>query len=121
MSHTILVIDDSGYSRSMIKGIVGEAGYTVIGEAKNGLEALDKIVEMQPDLITLDNILPDMTGLEILRALQGQEIRSKIIMISAVGQRSAIEEGIDLGADAYIIKPFTSDKLLEEIKRSLGS
>lgn len=121
MSHTILVVDDSGYSRSLIKGIVGEAGYTVIGEAKNGMEALDKIVELEPDLVTLDNILPDMTGLEILRALKDQPIKSRIIMISAVGQRSAIEEGLGLGAEAYIIKPFTSDQLLVEIKKSLGS
>jgi len=70
MSKTILIVDDSGYSRSTIKGILVNAGYQVIGEAKDGVEALDKIVELDPDLVTLDNILPDMTGLEILRALK---------------------------------------------------
>lgn len=119
MSRTVLVVDDSGYSRSLIKGIVGEAGFTVIGEAKNGMEALDKIVELEPDLVTLDNVLPDMTGLDILRALREKSIVVKVIMISAVGQRSAIEEGLSLGAEAYIIKPFTSDQLLAEIKKSL--
>lgn len=121
MSYRILVVDDSGYSRSTIKGILTESGYSVIGEARDGAEALDLIVELKPDLVTLDNILPDMSGIEILRVLREQEIKCKVIMISAVGQQSAIEEGLGLGAEAYIIKPFTRDKILEEVRHSLGA
>lgn len=118
MSKTILIVDDSGYSRSTIKGILVNAGYQVIGEAKDGVEALDKIVELDPDLVTLDNILPDMTGLEILRALKEQGILPTVIMVSAVGQQSAIQEGLDLGIKAYITKPFDPNELLEEVKKS---
>ena len=118
MSKTILIVDDSGYSRSTIKGILVNAGYQVIGEAKDGVEALDKRVELDPDLVTLDNILPDMTGLEILRALKEQGILPTVIMVSAVGQQSAIQEGLDLGIKAYITKPFDPNELLEEVKKS---
>ncbi len=121
MSRNILVVDDSGYSRATIKAILTESGYDVIGEAKNGAEALDLIVELKPDLITLDNILPDMSGIEILRVLKEQGIKCNVVMISAVGQQSAIEEGLGLGANAYIIKPFTKEKVLEEIRNCLGS
>lgn len=120
MSRKILVVDDSGYSRSTIKSILTESGYTVIGEAKDGAEALDLIVELKPDLVTLDNILPDMSGIEILKVLREQDIKCKVIMISAVGQQSAIEEGLGLGAEAYIIKPFTKENILEKVKESLG-
>lgn len=120
MSKTILIVDDSGYSRSTIKGILVNAGYQVIGEAKDGVEALDKIVELDPDLVTLDNILPDMTGLEILRALKEQGISRTVIMVSAVGQQSAIQEGLDLGIKAYITKPFDPKELLDEVKKSFA-
>ncbi|REE01005.1 response regulator [Marinoscillum furvescens] len=119
MGHRILIVDDSGFSRATIRKILEEAGLEVVGEAKNGVEALDQIELLQPDLITLDNILPDMTGLEILRVLREQEIVANVIMISAVGQRSAIEEGLHLGAKKYMIKPFTADKLLEEVREVL--
>lgn len=121
MSHNILIVDDSGYSRATIKSMLTESGYNVIGEAKNGAEALDLIEELRPDLITLDNILPDMSGIEILKVLKAQGIKCKVIMISAVGQQSAIEEGLGLGANAYIIKPFTKEKVLEEVKTSLST
>ena len=94
MNHNILIVDDSGYSRATIRAMLTESGYNVIGEAKNGAEALDLIVELKPDLITLDNILPDMSGIEILRVMREQNIKCKVIMISAVGQQSAIEEGL---------------------------
>lgn len=117
MSNSVLIIDDSGYSRMTIRGIIEDAGYSVIGEAKNGEEALDKIVELKPDVVTLDNILPDMTGIQILKILRDQSIVTKIIMISAVAQRSAIEEAKGLGVSAYIIKPFTSSQIINELAK----
>lgn len=117
MSHSVLIVDDSGYSRSTIRSILEGAGYRVVGEARDGAEALDKIVELEPDLVTLDNILPDMTGLQILTALKEHNLKSKVIMVSAVGQQSAIEEGITLGASAYLIKPFDAEKLLSEVDK----
>jgi two-component system chemotaxis response regulator CheY len=113
MKKTVLVVDDSMYMRTLIKDALIDAGYDVIGEAANGESAIDQAMALNPDLITLDNILPDMIGTDILRVIKGEEaLKSKVIMISAVGQESVIQEGMEIGAEDYIVKPFTSEELI---------
>ena len=112
MSKTVLIVDDSLYMRTMIKDSLESAGYKVIGQAANGEEAIDLAFELQPDFITLDNILPDMIGIDILKVYKEEGLESRVIMISAVGQESVINEGLDLGARSYIVKPFTSEQLV---------
>jgi two-component system, chemotaxis family, chemotaxis protein CheY len=112
MSKSVLIVDDSLYMRTMIKDIVEGAGFTVVGQAANGEEAIDMAFSIKPDIITLDNILPDMIGTDILKVYVDEKLPTKVIMISAVGQESVIQEGLALGAKAYIVKPFTSEKLL---------
>ena len=121
MSQSVLIVDDSGYARSTLRRTLEEAGYDVVGEAPNGVAALDQIVSLEPDLVTLDNILPDMTGLDILKALGDRELKSKIMMISAVGQQSTIEDCLNSGASIYLIKPYTSEQLLVEVKKLLNA
>lgn len=113
MSKSVLVVDDSLYMRTMIKDALSSAGYEIVGEAGNGEEAIDQAFELKPDIITLDNILPDMIGIDILSVFQQEGLPSKVIMISAVGQESVISEGLKLGAIGYIVKPFTTERLLE--------
>ncbi|MCI5059067.1 MAG: response regulator [Flavobacteriales bacterium] len=122
MKERILVVDDSMYMRTMISDALIEEGYQVVGQAPNGETAIDLALELEPDLITLDNILPDMIGIDILRVLKHEEkLKSKIIMISAVGQESVVQEGLDLGASDYIVKPFTSEQIIKSIKAALAS
>jgi two-component system chemotaxis response regulator CheY len=117
MTKNVLIVDDSLYMRTVIKEALVSGGFHVVGEAANGEEAIDLAFELQPDIITLDNILPDMIGTDILKVYSGEGLASKVIMISAVGQESVIHEGLSLGAKAYIVKPFTSDQLLQEVKK----
>ena len=113
---TVLVVDDSLYMRTMICDALTKAGYSIVAQAANGESAIDMALEHKPDLITLDNILPDMIGTDILRVLkQDEKIGSKVVMISAVGQESVIQEGMSLGASNYIVKPFTAEGLVETI------
>lgn len=115
MAKNVLIVDDSLYMRTVIKDALEQGGFTVIGQAANGEEAIDLAFELKPDIITLDNILPDMIGTDILKVYGDGGLGSKVIMISAVGQESVIQEGISLGAKAYIVKPFTSDQLLQAV------
>lgn len=115
MSKKILIVDDSVYMRSIIKEVLTAANYEIIGQAGNGEEAIDRALELSPDLITLDNILPDMLGLDIIKTLKEEGTTSKILMISAVGQQSVIDTGMALGADGYLVKPFSNEQLLEKI------
>ena len=118
MAKKVLIVDDSMYMRTMIKDALSAAGYEVVGQAANGEAAIDLALELQPDLITLDNILPDMIGTDILRVLkEEEELEARVIMISAVGQQSVVDEGMNLGASDYIVKPFTTEQLVEAVNK----
>lgn len=120
MSKTVLIVDDSIYMRSLIKTAMEGAGFQVVGEAQNGESAIDLALQLQPDLITLDNILPDMMGFEILKVIKDEGVSSKVIMISAVGQQTVVNKGISLGASEYIVKPFTEEDLLKVVEKVLA-
>jgi len=108
----ILIVDDSSYIRATLRTTLEENGYEVVGAAKDGESAIDLALELLPDVITLDNILPDMTGIDVLKALNNNQLESKVIMISAVGQQSAIAEGLANGAQDYLVKPFDNTELI---------
>lgn len=116
MSKKVLIVDDSLYMRTMIESALSGAGYEIVGHAATGEDAIEKALALEPDIITLDNILPDMIGVDILKILIGEEgIKSKVIMISAIGQDNIKSEGLANGAKDYIVKPFTPETLLEKI------
>lgn len=116
MSKNVLIVDDSLYMRTIIKDALQQNGFHVVGQAANGEQAIDMAFELKPDIITLDNILPDMIGTDVLKVYREEGLRAKVVMISAVGQESVIQEGMALGAKAYIIKPFTTEHLLETVQ-----
>src|SRR5436190_21049594 len=118
MAKSVLIVDDSLYMRTLIKDALETGGYSVVGQAANGEEAIDLAFELQPDFITLDNILPDMIGTDILRVYREEGLKSKIVMVSAVGQESVVNEGLRLGARAYIVKPFTNNQLIDAFAKA---
>jgi two-component system chemotaxis response regulator CheY len=117
MSKKVLIVDDSLYMRTVIKDALEGAGYEIVGQAANGEQAIDLAMDLQPDLITLDNILPDMIGTDILAVYKEEGLPSKVIMISAVGQQSVIDQGMALGANDYIVKPFTPEQLVDRVNK----
>lgn len=113
---TVLIVDDSSYTRKLIRLALTKAGYEIVGEAATGEEAIDMAIELDPDIITLDNILPDMLGLDILKIIKEDEnLKARVVVISALGQQSAVKEGYGLGAEKYIVKPFTPSDVVEAI------
>ena len=112
----ILVVDDSFYMRTMLKNMLLDAGYNVVGEAANGQSALELVKELSPELVTLDVILPDNTGLAVLKGIRQENQNIKVIMVSAVGQEVIINEAMELGATAYIVKPFSEEKVLDTVR-----
>jgi len=120
MNKRILIVDDSFYMRTMLKNMLTDAGYEVVGEAANGQQALEMAASTKPDLITLDVILPDNTGLDVLRGLRKEAPDAKVVMCSAVGQEVIVNEAIENGALAYIVKPFSEERVLEIVGALLG-
>jgi two-component system chemotaxis response regulator CheY len=112
----VLIVDDSLYMRTLINSALTATGrYEVIGQAGTGSQGIELALEHEPDLITMDNILPDMIGIDIVKELRAEGLTSKIIMVSAVGQDDVVEEGRSNGADDYLVKPFTAEILVERI------
>jgi two-component system chemotaxis response regulator CheY len=119
MKNRILIVDDSFYMRTMLKNMLTDAGYEVVGEAANGQQALEMAAETKPDLITLDVILPDNTGLDVLKGIRAEQPDVKVVMCSAVGQEIIVNEALESGATAYIVKPFSEEKVLEIVGSAL--
>ena len=119
MNKRILIVDDSFYMRTMLKNMLTDAGYDVVGEAANGQQALEMAIATTPDLITLDVILPDNTGLDVLKGIRQQQPDAKVVMCSAVGQETIVNEAMENGALAYIVKPFSEERVLEIVVSAL--
>ncbi|MFA6331433.1 MAG: chemotaxis-specific protein-glutamate methyltransferase CheB [Methanoregula sp.] len=104
----LLIVDDSVFMRTIIRDMVtGDPSIEVVGTASNGLDALDKIQALKPDLITLDIEMPKMTGIQVLEQLQKQKRRPKVIMLSSLTSKDAemTRQAIHLGADDFMLKP----------------
>jgi len=105
----------------LIKQAVEKIGYTVVAEAANGASAIELALEHEPDLITLDNVMPDMFGAEVLKTFKAEGLTSEVIVISAVGQKSIIEKEKALGIAEFIVKPFTEEQLIDVITNVMQS
>ena len=119
MKNRILIVDDSFYMRTMLKNMLTDAGYEVVGEAASGQQAIEMAAQTNPDLITLDVILPDNTGLDVLKGIRQEQPDVKVVMCSAVGQEVIVNEALESGATAYIVKPFSEEKVLEIVGGAL--
>lgn len=119
MKSRILVVDDSFYMRTMLKNMLTDAGYEVVGEAPNGQTALELARDLKPDLVTLDVILPDNTGLDVLKGMRKDQPDLKVVIVSAVGQEVIVNEALENGALSYIVKPFSEEKVLDVVNKAL--
>lgn len=97
MGKTILVVDDAAFMRMMIKDILTKNGYQVVGEADNGLNAIDKYEELKPDLVTMDITMPEMDGITAVKEIRKKNPNAKIIMCSAMGQQAMVIDAIQAG------------------------
>ncbi|MGK7390907.1 MAG: response regulator [Candidatus Cyclobacteriaceae bacterium M2_1C_046] len=120
MSKKILVVDDSYYMRTILKNMIIDAGYEVVDEAANGQDARKLAKKENPDLITLDLILPDNSGLDVLKEIKNAHPDIHVIVVSAVGQETIVQQALEAGAEAYIIKPFEEQKVVHTIKEVLA-
>jgi two-component system chemotaxis response regulator CheY len=117
---SILIVDDAAFMRMMIKDILSKNGFEIAGEAANGAEAVEKFKELSPDLVTMNITMPEMDGIQALKEIKQIDSGAKVIMCSAMGQRSMVIDAIQSGAKDFIVKPFQADRVLEAIKKVLG-
>ncbi len=120
MGKAILLVDDAAFMRMMIKDILTKNGYDVVGEAENGFKAVEKFKELSPDLVIMDITMPEMDGIQAVKAIREVNGDAKIIMCSAMGQQAMVIEAIQSGARDFIVKPFQADRILESVKKVIG-
>ncbi len=120
MGKRILIVDDAAFMRMMIKNIVTKNGYEVVAEAENGQAAVELYKEHKPDLVTMDITMPEMNGIEGVKAIRSVDPDANIIMCSAMGQQAMVMEAIKAGAKDFIVKPFQQDRILQAIERVLA-
>lgn len=112
--HTLVIIDDATFMRSMIKRIIsGNDDFDVIGEGENGIEAIELAKKLKPDLMTLDVTMPKMDGIDSIKGILKASPKTRILMISAMGQQSMMIEAVKAGAKDFIVKPFEESKIIE--------
>jgi len=119
MSKRVLIVDDAVFMRNVIKDIFTAAGFKVIGEASNGLEAVERYQELKPDLITMDIVMPFRSGIEATREIIKQDPNAVVLMCSALGQESLVMEAIEAGAMDFVVKPFRAEDVLAVVNKVL--
>ena len=120
MAKNILICDDAAFMRMMIKDILTKNGYNVAGEAENGMKAVEKFKEVNPDLVLMDITMPEMDGIQALKEIKQLDGGAKVIMCSAMGQQAMVIESIQAGAKDFIVKPFQAERVIEAVKKVVG-
>jgi len=112
---TVLIVDDSSFMRRMIKKIVTKNGYDVVGEADNGRLGVKMYKELNPDLVTMDLVMGEMSGLDALKQILEADPNANVIMVSSMGQDVIVRDAIVLGAKNFLLKPLNEEKMMEAI------
>ena len=117
LSRKILVVDDSAFMRAILKNILVDAGYEVIGEAGGGQDAIEKYKELKPELVTMDVTMPNINGIEAARSIIDYDKDANIIICTAMGQDWMIMEAYNMGIKDFLIKPFKRAEVIEKVAR----
>ena len=117
----ILIVDDAAFMRKVIKDTLSKSGYTDLYEAVDGADAVEKYNEIQPDLVLMDITMPNMDGLEALKAIRGKDGNANVVMCSAMGQESMVIDAVRSGAKDFIVEPFKADRVLKTVTSIVGT
>ena len=117
----ILCVDDAAFMRKVVKDTLSKNGYTDLYEAVDGADAVEKYGEISPDLVIMDITMPNMDGLEALKAIRAENPAANVVMCSAMGQEAMVIEAIQSGAKDFIVKPFKPDRILKTVTSIVGN
>ena len=116
MTKRLLITDDAVIMRTIIGDTAREAGWEVVGEAKNGAEAIEKYKELRPDVVTLDLVMPEFDGLHALRGILAFDPEATVLVVSALDQKSVLQNAFRHGATDFLVKPFDKPQLISALE-----
>ncbi len=120
MKPRVLVVDDAIFMRKMISDILISNGMEVVGEADTGSGAVERYMELKPDLVTMDIIMPEMNGIDAVRKIIEVDSHARIVMCSALGQQALVQDAMAAGAKDFLIKPFNPSRVIEIVTKVLN-
>ena len=119
MKARVLIADDASFMRQMIREIIEPEGYEVVGEATNGIEAVEQFEQLNPDIVTMDIVMPKRSGIDAVKGILAKHPDAKVVMCSALGQETLVMEALQAGARDFIVKPFKPDSMISTLAKIL--
>lgn len=114
---TVLIADDTSFMRMTLKNILQKNGYEVVGEAEDGLQAIEQYSKLQPNIVTMDITMPNLDGISAIKEIVKSDPGANIVVCSAMGQKSLVIEALNAGARDFIVKPFQPDRIVDALKK----
>ena len=114
-----MIVDDSDAMRSLLRVILRNDDYEVVGEASNGEQGVEMALRLLPDVICLDVVMPKLGGLEALQQLREQLPKAKVLMVTGNADRETVEAAVRGGAAGFIVKPFNAARVLDSVRAAL--
>ena len=116
----VLIIDDDNMSRTILRTIILGDDYEIVGEATNGKKGIELALELKPDIVCLDNMMPGMSGLDVLLEIRAKLPQTLILMVTGSADRETVQAALQGGADGYVVKPFNSGRVLAALEQALA-
>jgi len=116
----VLIIDDDNISRMILRTILRGDEYEIVGEATNGKKGIELALELKPDIVCLDNMMPGMSGLDVLLEIRAKLPQTLILMVTGSADRETVQAALQGGADGYVVKPFNSGRVLAALEQALA-
>jgi two-component system, chemotaxis family, chemotaxis protein CheY len=117
MAKTLLVVDDAAIIRAKVKEAAISAGWTIVAEARNGKEAVERYTEHRPMAVTIDLVMPEYDGIYGLREILALDANAKVVVVSAIGQKNILKDAFKLGAADFVVKPFDKQTLIRTLEQ----
>jgi len=114
---SIVIADDNDMMRSILRAMLRGEEYDVVGEARNGQAAIDIVDRLKPDIVCMDVVMPEKSGIEALREIKATNPDIEIVMVTGNSDPETVQESIMNGASGFIIKPFNAARVLDALKK----
>lgn len=117
---SVMIVDDNDMMRTILRGMLRGEAYDVVGEARNGVLAVDMASRLKPDIVCLDIMMPEMDGLEALDAIKAARPETAVVMITSNTEPETVQDAILKGATGFIVKPFNAARVLDTLEKVVG-